>query len=87
MNGITGIANRVASMIIGAALAVTALVLIALGMTFLPVIGILLAVPVMGMSLYFLNPKVSVELVAEAAQVVCEGDVCWCALPVQSSDM
>ena len=87
MNGITGIANRVASMVIGAALALTALVLVALGMTFLPVIGMLLAIPVMAMSLYFLNPKVSVETMAEAEEVACEGDVCWCTIPLQSSDM
>ncbi len=36
-----------ASMIIGAALAVIGLIFIALGMTFLPVIGILFAIPVM----------------------------------------
>ncbi len=81
MNGLTGIANRLASMIIGTALAVIGLIFIALGMTFLPVIGILFAIPVMGLSLYFLNPKVRVETVVEEAKAVYEGDVCWCAGP------
>ncbi len=78
MNGLTGIANRLASMVIGVALAVIGLVFIALGMTFLPVIGILLAIPVMGLSLYFLNPKVQVETAAEEAKEV---EPALCAWP------
>jgi hypothetical protein len=79
MNGITGIANRLASMIVGVALALVGLIFIALGMTFLPLIGILLAIPVMGLSLYFLNPKIQVETVAEEAKLACDYDLC---LPV-----
>jgi hypothetical protein len=75
MNGITGIANRLASMIVGVALAVVGLIFITLGMTFLPVIGILFAIPVMGLSLYFLNPKVEIETAVEEAKAACECDV------------
>jgi hypothetical protein len=48
MNALTGMANRLASMVIGIALALVGLIFIALGITFLPVIGLLIAIPVRG---------------------------------------
>jgi len=65
MNALTGLANRLASMVIGTALAMVGLIFIALGITFLPVIGILIAIPVMGLSFHFLNPKLSVDTLTE----------------------
>ncbi len=65
MNGLTGWANRLASMVIGISLGLVGLVFIALGITFLPVIGILVAIPVMMLSFKFLNPKLTVETEAE----------------------
>ena len=44
------IAERFASMIIGTALTVMGLIFIALGLTIFPVIGILIAIPVMGLA-------------------------------------
>lgn len=50
------VAERVACMIMGAALSVVGLVLIALGLTFLPIIGILVAFPVLALAFYFFRP-------------------------------
>ena len=48
MKSYNRVAERAALMTIGTALCIMALVLIALGVTWLPVIGILFALPVMG---------------------------------------
>jgi hypothetical protein len=50
------IAERVACMTIGTALSIVGLILIALGLTFLPIIGILVAFPVLGLAFYFFKP-------------------------------
>lgn len=73
--------ERVGGWVIGSALIFVGVALIALGVTFLPVIGILAAIPLMAISLYFLNLKVEVDEVEEAREVVCEGNICWCPLP------
>jgi hypothetical protein len=49
-------AERVACMITGTALSIVGLILIALGLTFLPIIGILVAFPVLTLALYFFRP-------------------------------
>jgi hypothetical protein len=49
-------AERVACMIIGTALSVVGLILIALGLTFLPIIGIFVAFPVLALAFYFFRP-------------------------------
>jgi hypothetical protein len=84
MNALTGLANRLASMVIGTALALVGLIFIALGITFLPVIGILIAIPVMGMSFHFLNPKLSVQTLAEEAKVAREESAPYCTWPAVS---
>ena len=48
--------DRVACMVIGTALTVTGLIFIALGTTLLPVIGILLALPVMRLAFRCFRP-------------------------------
>jgi hypothetical protein len=50
------IAERVACMIIGTALSIVGLILIALGLTFLPIIGIFVAFPVLALAFYFFKP-------------------------------
>jgi len=49
-------AERVAYMIIGTALSIVGLILIALGLTFLPIIGIFAAFPVLALAFYFFRP-------------------------------
>jgi len=49
-------AERVACTIIGAVLSIVGLGLIALGLTFLPIIGLLVAFPVLGLAFYFFRP-------------------------------
>jgi hypothetical protein len=68
MNALRELANRLASMVIGTALALVGLIFIALGITFLPVIGLLIAIPVMWMSFNFLNPKLGVDTVTEGVK-------------------
>ncbi len=81
MNALTGLANRLASMVIGTALALVGLIFIALGITFLPVIGILIAIPVMGLSFHFLNPKLSVDTVVEEVKEAHEEKALSCSWP------
>ncbi len=81
MNALTGLANRLASMVIGTALALVGLIFIALGITFLPVIGILIAIPVMGLSFHFLNPKLSVDTAVEEAKEAREENALSCSWP------
>ena len=78
MNALSELANRLASMVIGMALALVAFIFIVLGITFLPVIGLLMAIPVMWMSFCFLNPKLRVETVAEESY---EESFCYCTWP------
>ncbi|MGA2404127.1 MAG: hypothetical protein ABSG91_20875 [Syntrophobacteraceae bacterium] len=64
-------AERVAGIIIGTALSVVGLILIALGLTFLPIIGILVAVPVLALAFYFFRPGkwvITAEREAEAVE-------------------
>jgi hypothetical protein len=84
MNSLTGLANRLSSMVIGIALAMVGLIFIALGITFLPVIGILIAIPVMGLSFNFLNPKLGVSTLAEEATETYEVRYCYCTWPPKS---
>jgi hypothetical protein len=81
MNALTGLANRLASMVIGTALGLVGLIFIALGITFLPVIGILIAIPVMGLSFHFLNPKLSVDTLVDEVKEAREENVHYCTWP------
>ncbi len=81
MNALTGLANRLASMVIGTSLAMVGLIFIALGITFLPVIGILIAIPVLGLSFHFLNPKLSVDTVVEEVREAHEENAHYCSWP------
>ncbi len=49
-------AERVACTIVGTVLSIVGLILIALGLTFLPVIGIFVAFPVLALAFYFFRP-------------------------------
>ena len=50
------IAERVACAIVGTVLFIAGLILIALGLTFLPIIGIFAAFTVLALALYFFRP-------------------------------
>ena len=71
MNALTRLGNRLASMVIGVELAMVGLVFTALGITFLPVIGVLIAIPVMALSFHFINPKHEVEGAREESTLFC----------------
>ncbi len=71
MNAQTRLTNRLASLVVGVGLAMVGLVFVALGITFLPVIGILIAAPVMGLSFHFINPKIEVEEAREENALCC----------------
>jgi hypothetical protein len=58
MNCGSRFANRAARIVTGIALGVISLYFFALGVTFLPIIGIVLAAPVIGPALFFLNSKI-----------------------------
>ncbi len=48
--------ERIASIVIGTAMFIVGLILIALGLTLLPLIGLLVAFPVMSLAFYFFRP-------------------------------
>jgi hypothetical protein len=50
------IAERVACAIVGTVLFIAGLILIALGLTFLPIIGFFAAFPVLALAFYFFRP-------------------------------
>ena len=62
--------DRVAGLVVGSAFVIIGLLLMVLGVTFLPVIGVIVAIPVMGMSLYFYRPQVQVMTTGEKVVAV-----------------
>jgi hypothetical protein len=52
-------------MVLGTMFILLGLSFIVLGVTFLPVIGIIMAIPLLGVSLYFLRPSVQVTIRTE----------------------
>ena len=68
------IIDRLASMVLSCAFLVIGMLFIVVGVTFLPIIGILIAMPVMGLSLYFFRNALRVyevkEEIAEVASLV-----------------
>ena len=73
MNRMTTLANSLASTVVGGALMVVAFLFIVLGVTFLPVIGILMAIPVMRLSFYFLNLRPHLDEVEDLEGAVYAG--------------
>jgi hypothetical protein len=74
MNSYLSLTNRFASIVIGITLCVVSAIFAALGVTLLPVIGILLAVPVMSLAIFFLNTKMERrDLPKEEDTVLAEG--------------
>ncbi|MDY0375898.1 MAG: hypothetical protein RBQ72_09230 [Desulfobacterium sp.] len=59
------IPERMSKLLVGALLIVGALALVAIGFTILPVVGIILAIPVAGLGIYFirvhLNEKCEID--------------------------
>lgn len=62
--------DRVGGLVVGSAFVIMGLLLMVLGVTFLPVIGVIVAIPVMGMSLYFYRPQVQVMTTGEKVVAV-----------------
>src|SRR5208337_4611557 len=61
MEKTVSIPDRLAGMVIGVALLVVGLGFMVLGVSFLPVIGILVAIPVLGLAWRFMSPKAIVN--------------------------
>ena len=57
MEKIMSISSRLAGMMVGLALAVVGLGFMVLGVSLLPVIGILMGIPILTISWHFMNPK------------------------------
>jgi hypothetical protein len=57
--------ERLAGLVIGSGFMIIGLLLTVLGVSFLPVIGVIIAIPVMGMSLYFFRPQVQFATTGE----------------------
>ena len=76
------IIQRLAGLVVGAALITVGIFMVILGLTLLPVIGVLVAIPIMSFSLYFLFPKMQVYR-AETGEVVFayEEHETWCPWP------
>lgn len=71
-------AQRVACMVTGTALSIVGLTMIALGLTFLPIIGILVAFPVLALAFYFFTPGTWViEAKTEMESVVSPETELW----------
>ncbi len=82
MNSISRMANFFASIVIGVSLAGIALLFIVLGFTFLPVVGILIAFPVLRFSAYFLTHTSSADHTVKQTVTVHE-EAPYCPLPYQ----
>ena len=61
------LASRLGGLVLGAVFSLLGLMFTVLGVTFLPIIGIIMAIPLMGLSLYFLRPLVQVTIRTEPA--------------------
>ncbi len=71
------IPDRIAGIIIAAALIVVGVGFMVLGVSFLPVIGILMSIPVLGLAWNFLTPKAIVNSIAELADCREHGIPSW----------
>lgn len=74
--------QRLAGLVVGTTFIMVGVFMVILGLTLLPVIGILLAIPIMFMSLYFIFPEVKVHTVENGKVVYsCDEDESWCQWP------
>ena len=74
------IIDRAACMVVAGALGTVGFFFMVLGLTFLPVVGIVIAVPIMSMAFVFLKHDIEVSTVDEAS-IVCEQSESWCPWP------
>jgi hypothetical protein len=56
-----GVLHLLAGLVVGFAFTLIGMLLLLLGLTFLPVLGVLIGLPVLRMSWFFLCPKVPVD--------------------------
>lgn len=62
------LASRLGGLVLGAVFILLGVMFLVLGVTFLPIIGIIMAIPLLGLSLYFLRPLVQVTIRTEPAK-------------------
>jgi hypothetical protein len=81
------ILDRAATVVVAAAFFLIGFFLLMLGVTFLPVIGILTALPIMWLALRFLSPAVTISRAYEQAAVVVYAEhEAWCPWPPVCGD-
>jgi uncharacterized membrane protein YccF (DUF307 family) len=68
MSTTVSLASRLGGFVLGAVFILLGGMFIALGVTFLPIIGIIMAIPLLGLSLYFLCPLGQVTIRTEPAK-------------------
>ena len=61
-------ASRLGGLVLGTVFILLGVFFTVLGVTFLPIIGIIMAIPLVGLSLYFLRPLVQVTIRTEPAK-------------------
>ena len=77
--------ERLAGLVVGTTFIMVGIFMVILGLTLLPVIGILIAIPIMFMSLYFIFPEMRVHTVEDGKVVyVCDEHEFMCPWPPPS---
>ena len=61
-------ASRLGGLVLGVVFIQLGVFFIVLGVTFLPIIGLIMAIPLLGLSVYFLRPLVQVTIRTEPAK-------------------
>ncbi|MFP3869595.1 MAG: hypothetical protein ACLFVT_01775 [Syntrophobacteria bacterium] len=62
--------DRLGGLVLGTAFVTVGALFMALGVTFLPVIGVVIAIPLIGISVYFFRPQVQVMTAGESVPAV-----------------
>jgi hypothetical protein len=68
MSTTVSLGSRLGGLVLGAVFILLGVMFIVLGVTFFPIIGIIMAIPLLGLSLHFLRPMVQVTIKAEPAK-------------------
>lgn len=68
MSTTVSLGSRLGGLVLGAVFSLLGLMFTVLGVTFLPIIGIIMAIPLLGLSLYFLRPLVQITIKTEPAK-------------------
>jgi len=68
MSTTVSLGSRLGGLVLGTVFILLGVMFIVLGVTFLPIIGIIMALPLLGLSRYFLRPLVQVTIRTEPAK-------------------